>query len=291
MGLAMPDEQQEANNPGEAPPNKVKTTRTMQDAGAARQTDPQLKRDAPASGGESNAAVVQVLQMLFTHSIEFSRSGFFFILLGCGFLYFAYNVLYHVHPTFVFILALLGLSIVLFGTGTQSLGSGEYSGPGSAKAKFYLAGGAGVLAGIFGFGAVLGSEKIERVFANSSGYALVVFDISNPAGSKLQQAIVTTHLRDGRQLPVLIRDASIEVLVPISRGYGKLDVCIEARGPEQKWSIEHGCPTLDLKDNALGQRPEPVQSIGTAKLNIKYVNTIGLDEGGKSTPGSIFIAN
>jgi hypothetical protein len=102
---------------------------------------------------------------------------------------------------------------------------------------------------------------------------------------------VTTHLRDGRQLPVLIRDTSIEVLVPISRGYGKLDVCIEASGPEQKWSIEHGCPTLDLKDNAPGQRPEPVQSIGTAKLDIKYINTIGLDEGGKSTPASTFIAN
>jgi hypothetical protein len=232
------------------------------------------------------------MQMLFTNSVEFSRSGFFFILLGCGFLYFAYHVLYHVHPTFVFILALLGLSIVLFGTGTQSLGGGEFSEPGSqAKVKFYLAGGAGVLAGIFGFGAVLGSEKIERVFANSSGYALMVFEINNPAGSKLHQATVTTSLRDGRQLPVLIRDTSIEVLVPISRGFGKPDVCIEARGPEQKWSIEQGCPTLDLKDNAPGQRPEPVQSIGTAKLNIKYVNTLGLDERGKPTPASIFIAN
>ncbi len=265
----MPEGQPEANDLGEPSPKKVEGNPTMEDVAAAKPVIAQLKRDAPASGGDGSAAVLEVMRMLFTHSVEFSRSGFFFILLGCGFLYFAYNVLYHVHPTFVFILALLGLSIVLFGTGTQSLGSGEYSGPGSAKAKFYLAGGAGVLAGIFGFGAVLGSEKIERVFANSSGYALVVFDISNPAGSKLQQAIVTTHLRDGRQLPVLIRDASIEVLVPISRGYGKLDVCIEARGPEQRWSIEHGCPTLDLKDNAPGQRPEPVQSIGTAKLNIK----------------------
>jgi hypothetical protein len=186
----------------------------------------------------------------------------------------------------------LGLSIVLFGTGTQSLGSGEFTEPASqARTKFYLAGGAGVLAGIFGFGAVLGSEKIERVFANSSGYALVVFEISNPAGSNLQQATVVTHLRDGRQLPVLVRDTSIEVLAPILRGYGKLDVCIEARGPERKWSIEHGCPTLDLKDNAPGQRPEPVQSIGTVRLDIKYVNTLGLDEGGKSTPATTFIAN
>lgn len=120
---------------------------------------------------------------------------------------------------------------------------------------------------------------------------MVVFEISNPAGSKLQQATVTTHLKDGRQLPVLIRDTSIEVLVPILRGYGKLDVCIEARGPEQKWSIEYGCPTLDLRDNAPGQREEPVQSIGTAKLDIKYINTIGLDEGGKPTPASTFIAN
>jgi hypothetical protein len=287
----MPDEQQQTNGPGEPAREKDEGSRAMQDA-AAKPVDTPLKHEAAAPSGNGDAVAVQILQMLFTRSIEFSKSGFFFILLGCGFLYVAHNLLYHVHPTFVFILALLGLSIVLFGTGTQSLGSGEFSEPGSqARVKFYLAGGAGVLAGIFGFGAVLGSEKIERVFANSSGYALVVFEISNPAGSKLQQATVTTHLRDGRQLPALIRDTSIEVLVPISRGYGKLDVCIEARGPEQKWSIERGCPTLDLKDNAPGQRPEPVQSIGTAKLDIKYINTIGLDEGGKSTPASTFTAN
>jgi hypothetical protein len=98
-------------------------------------------------------------------------------------------------------------------------------------------------------------------------------------------------LRDGRQLPVLVRDTSIEVLVPISRGYGRLDVCIEARGPEQKWSIESGCRTVDLKDNEPGQRPEPVQSVGTAKLDIRYVNTLGLDESGNATPASTFVAN
>ena len=289
----MPDEQQETNGPGEPARGKEEGSRTMQDAAAAKPVDAPLKHEAPAPGGDGSAAAVQVLQMLFTRSVEFSKSGVFFILLGCGFLYFAYHVLYHVHPTFVFILALLGLSIVLFGTGTQSLGSGEFSEPGSqARVKFYLAGGAGVLAGIFGFGAVLGSEKIERVFANSSGYALVVFEISKPVSGKLQQATVTTHLRDGRQLPVLIRDTSIEVLVPILKGYGKLDVCIEATGPEQKWSIEYACTTLALEDNAPGQRPEPVQSIGTAKLNIKYVNTLGLDESGKFTPAaSPFIAN
>ena len=183
-----------------------------------------------------------VLPGLVAGAIAFFRSGFFFILLGCGFLYIAYNVIYHIHPTFVFILALLGLSIVLFGTGTQSLGTGEFTEPGSqAKAKFYLAGGAGVLAALFGFGAVLGSQQIGGVFADPSGYALVVFDISNPAGSKLQQASVTTSLRDGSQLPVVIRETSIETLAQISRGYGKLDVCIEAKGPEQKWTIEHKC--------------------------------------------------
>lgn len=135
----MRDEQQE-------------TGESAADAPAAKPVDAPLRHEAPAADGDGSAAAVQVLQMLFTRSVEFSRSGLFFILLGCGFLYFAYSVLYHVHPTFVFILALLGLSIVLFGTGTQSLGSGEFSEPGSqAKAKFYLAGGAGVLAGIFGF--------------------------------------------------------------------------------------------------------------------------------------------
>ncbi|CCD95192.1 membrane hypothetical protein [Bradyrhizobium sp. ORS 375] len=281
----MPNDDQVEPNP---PANLGDPQR--QGAGAAGPNDGQTKREGPTSsnGGSGEA---QILQTLLARSVDFSKSGLFFILLGCGFLYCAYELLYHVHPTFVFILALLGLSIVLFGTGTQSLGSGEFAEPGSkAKAKVYLAGGAGLLAGLFGFGAVLGSDKIERVFANSSGYALVVFEISNPNGIKLQQASVLTHLRDGRQLPVLIRDQSIEVLAPISRGYGKLDVCIEAKGLEQKWSIEHGCPTLDLKDNAPGQRSEPVQSIGIAKLDLKYVNTTGLDEAGKPTAASAFVA-
>lgn len=285
----MPAEPQETNGRGEPAAGKNDVNGAEGNAAGAKPADPPVKQEAPAPGRDED---ISTGQMLLNHSVAFSRSGLFFILLGCGFLFFAYHVLYHVHPTFVFILALLGLSIVLFGTGTQSLGSGEFTEPGSqAKAKFYLAGGAGVLAGLFGFGAVLGSDKIERVFANSSGYALVVFEINNPVGSKLPQATVSTHLRDGRQLPVLIRDTSIEVLAPISRGYGKLDVCIEARGPEQKWSIEHGCSTLTLQDNAPGQRPEPVQSIGTTKLDLKYVNTLGLDEHGKPTPVSTFVAN
>jgi hypothetical protein len=290
--MDMQQDQQETERSGEPTREKGESGGTTQGAAAAAPVDAPLKQKNTSTGGDGSPLAVQVLQILFDRSVEFSKSGFFFILLGCGFLYIAYHVMYHVHPTFVFILALLGLSIVLFGTGTQSLGSGEFSDPGSqARFKFYLAGGAGVLAGVFGFGAVLGSRQIEHVFENSSGYALVVFEISNPAGSKLQEATVMTHLRDGRQLPVVIRDTSIEVLAPISRGYGKLDVCIEVRGPEQKWSIQQNCATLDLQDNAPGQRPEPVQSIGTAKLDIKYVNTLGLDEAGKSTPASTFIAN
>lgn len=287
----MSNEQPAANDPGEPEPAKDAGGGTKPDAATAKPADQPPERDAPAPDGNGRDSDKSNLEMLFNHSIEFSKSGFFFILLGCGFLYFAYHVLYHVHPTFVFILALLGMSIVLFGTGTQSLGSGEFTEPGSkARAKFYLAGGAGVLAGLFGFGAVMGASKIERVFSNSSGYALVVFEISNPNGSQLPLATVSTSLRNGLQLPVLVRDTSIEVLVPVQRGYSKLDVCIEARGPDKKWSIEHGCPTLDLEDNVPGRREEPVQSVGTAKLYLKYV-TLGLDQDGKPTSVPSFVAN
>jgi hypothetical protein len=62
-------------------------------------------------------------------------------------------------------------------------------------------------------------------------------------------------------------------------------------GPDKKWSIEPGCPTLPLTDNTPGQRQEPVQSLGTARLDIKYVNTLGLDEGGKPTAAPAFVAN
>jgi hypothetical protein len=278
----MPDQQPAANDPGEPVPANDASTGTKPDATAAKPANPAPKREVPDDDGRETDK--STLALLLSQSIEFSKSGFFFILLGCGFLYFAYRVLYHVHPTFVFILALLGMSIVLFGTGTQSLGSGEFTEPGSkAKAKFYLAGGAGVLAGLFGFGAVMGSDKIVKVFQDSSGYALVVFEINNPTGIQLPLATVSTSLRSGLKLPMIVRDTSIDVLVPIQRGYSKLDVCIEAKGLDKKWSIEHDCPTLDLTDNVPGQRDEPVQSVGTTKLELKIVSTPGLDEHGKPT--------
>ena len=50
----------------------------------------------------------------------FFRSGFFFMLFGTAFLYFAFANGQRAHSAMTFILVVIGSAIVLFGTGTQA---------------------------------------------------------------------------------------------------------------------------------------------------------------------------
>src|SRR4051794_15392468 len=60
------------------------------------------------------------LQPVYEAAKSFFGSTIFFILFGCILLYFAVSLLHQTHPAFVFILAILGVSMILFGTGSQA---------------------------------------------------------------------------------------------------------------------------------------------------------------------------
>lgn len=95
---------------------------------------------------------------------RFFSSGLFFIVLGSLLLVFAYSRIGIVHSSFTFVLVVLGVAVLLFGTGTQGLGKLD-SKTATANYNIALAGGAGVLALFIGFGMVHYSGDMQKIFS------------------------------------------------------------------------------------------------------------------------------
>ncbi|MBY3030575.1 hypothetical protein HF265_15900 [Rhizobium leguminosarum] len=128
------------------------------------------------------------------------ESGVFYFFAGLGLLLYAKQGTDAAeHPSITFILAMLGVAIMLFGTGSQAAGaiataggtlptipskasdvaateeaasagtpsSGDWS---PFKANAVIAGGAAVLTAIFGFGVIHFADKIPGVFQDYGGY-------------------------------------------------------------------------------------------------------------------------
>ena len=102
---------------------------------------------------------------IYAETKNFFSTPLFFILLGCAFLFLAGKYMEDTHPSFIFLLAILGISIVLYGTGTQGVGSANFQ---NVPVKVAVAGGAGVLAGVFGFGILWQSENIQSLSDGSN---------------------------------------------------------------------------------------------------------------------------
>lgn len=101
---------------------------------------------------------------------QFFSSGVFFILLGLILLGVAYIALDKgVHTSFSFVLVVLGVAILLFGTGTQGIGKLE-SNTAAAQYNIAIAGGAGALAIAIGFGMVRFGPEMQQAFGLETRY-------------------------------------------------------------------------------------------------------------------------
>lgn len=142
----------------------------------------------------------------------FFQSGVFYILLGCLFLVAAWVALRDTHSVFVFLLAILGVAILLFGTGTQAAGDAT-----TGNMKIAMAGGAGVLAAVFGFGVISYNSEIPRVFKRTVDYGILQF--SNGSGTKattnFDKFIVSAEMPGGRLLHLWKSSHLIHIMVPI----------------------------------------------------------------------------
>jgi hypothetical protein len=91
------------------------------------------------------------------------------MVVGAVFLVVASYTMGYTHSSFSFVLVVIGIAILLYGTGTQGMGTLN-SDVGAATYKVQLAGGAGVLALCVGLGMVWKSQDIKDAFQIEKKY-------------------------------------------------------------------------------------------------------------------------
>ncbi len=164
--------------------------------------------------GTNSAIVVKA----YGEAKAFFNSPIFYILLGCLFLYAAFEGLDKAHSAFVFLLAILGIAIVLYGTGTQAAGSGKAGDDMvGATMNVAIAGGAGVLAAFFGFGVLHYHSDIQDVFKRTVDYGVVQLQKGkNQAQTvNLNEYDAVASMLDGRLLPLWRDNSALHIMVPI----------------------------------------------------------------------------
>lgn len=146
----------------------------------------------------------------------FFASGIFYILLGGFFLYQAYAISQEnrAHTAFVFLLAVLGVAIVLYGTGTNAVGEGS-----TGNIKVAIAGGAGVLALLLGFGVIQYADGLASVFKRTLDYGVLELrvDKNSSAGSTTDLTLfdVRAQIAGSRPLHLWNNNQVIQIVVPI----------------------------------------------------------------------------
>jgi hypothetical protein len=145
---------------------------------------------------------------LADHFYRFFSSGIFFIVFGIALLIFAQSKLVTTHAALTFVLVVLGTAIVLYGTGTQSIGRFE-----SAGYKVAIAGGAGVLALVIGYGMIKEHQEMRNVFRPHKDYLILRIHAQGGANGDLRNYTGTFEM-DGALLPAFNKDSYIVVLVP-----------------------------------------------------------------------------
>ncbi|BAM92370.1 membrane hypothetical protein [Bradyrhizobium oligotrophicum S58] len=149
---------------------------------------------------------------------QFASSGFFFILLGLGLLFIAAYGLGVVHTSFSFVLIVLGVAILLYGTGTQGMARFETD-ENSAKYNVALAGGAGVLAFCVAFGIVEYYEKMQMAFNLQTKYVIAVLKPKKDGSSTFDNYFPIFDI-EGNPVPAMKNGDNIFVFVPFRQAVG-----------------------------------------------------------------------
>jgi hypothetical protein len=161
---------------------------------------------------------MSLLAELLAQVKSFVQSGLFFMLLGGFLMYVGYQLSNDpfTHSAFVFLIVILGVAVFLFGTGTSASGEGT-SGP----VKVAIAGGAGVLAMVLGFGVANWHEELTDVFKRQRDYGVLELSIS---GNSVPVDLTNFEARASSgemPLPLWKDQQRIEILVPIPPGSEK----------------------------------------------------------------------
>ena len=177
----------------------VEANKIVADA-AARQA---LENTPPATWGE-------FWWRLFNRLLNFPTSGLFFICLGGFLLKIAYETMGGTLSAFSFVLVVLGIAVLLYGTGTQ--GMARFQSGTSAGYNVAIAGGAGALAFIAAWGITTNSEAMKTAFVVQKQYTRV--PIRHLDNSKVLGLYTFEFSIDGVAIPAMRQGNSLEMLVP-----------------------------------------------------------------------------
>lgn len=168
---------------------------------------------------------IEIAGKIYAEVKAFFSSSFFFVLLGCLFLYVASREMVNTHSAFVFLLAILGVAILLYGTGTQAAGTAKTDDSNLGAINLYIAGGAGVLAAVFGWGVVHYSTDIQKVFKRNLDYGVI--ELTGDPKILIYYDIAAEQL-GGSQLHLLKKDNYVQILVPFfgasSQSFAKVNL-------------------------------------------------------------------
>lgn len=144
--------------------------------------------------------------------LGFPSSGLFYMLLGGILLFIAQSRIETMHAAFTFVLVVLGIAMLLYGTGTQSTGNFS-SDTTAAKYNIAIAGGAGVLALCVAFGMVTYYSSMADAFRPEKKYLRVL--VKSTDGSSKIAYYTSQFFIDGTPIPSVLRGNSyIEIFVP-----------------------------------------------------------------------------
>ena len=149
---------------------------------------------------------------------NFFSSGPFFILLGLGLLVTAALGLGVVHTTFSFVLVVLGIAILLYGTGTQGMARFDTD-ANSARYNVALAGGAGVLAFCVALGIVKYYDKMQLAFNLQTKYVIAVLKPKKDGSSTFENYFHRFDI-EGNPVPAMTSGDNILVFVPFRESQG-----------------------------------------------------------------------
>lgn len=198
-----------AGSPGGTSDQPTKAHATV----AREETGPK----ADATPPDINALLAELLRHRDSRNQKkdvwyFLSSGVFFMLVGALVLLAAFLTITTTHASFTFILVVVGVAILLYGTGTQGVGNFENT-EGAARYKIGIAGGAGILAFAVGLGIVLRADDIRDAFQVERKYAQLVFrDKGDGVGSLT--SYVSEISVDGLPVPAFRSGDYIVAFVP-----------------------------------------------------------------------------
>jgi hypothetical protein len=174
-------------------------------------------------------------------------SGFFFIVLGGALLFFAQAHMSTNHAGITFVLVVLGVALLLYGTGTQ--GMGQFSSGTNAGYNIAIAGGAGVVAFAVAYGIIMYSTEMRNAFQPERKFVRVLVQGGDGLTDIAQYA--STFEMDGVPVPAARKGRSVEVYVPyLPYEIAKVPTSVPGGQTPPAADDKGMCPTVENREAA-----------------------------------------